>query len=372
MILFIRDDSDSGSLMGDIEGCPWNRRGWTMQERSLSTRILHFCKNKLYFECRTCIASEENEGLQKLRFFHMWPRNEDWMHQPAGNASESADDATTQKKWYERWTQIISEYSRRSLTKDFDKLPAIQGIAAEMSANIHDTYIPFAGMWKHNLKHDLLWQFEDSPVLVPSKYRAPTWSWASLDAKVIWSKGHVSPSSSHSSISRALFEVLIISDNAEMVEGNHFLKVRAFLKPLSFASECDYDDRWFYGDRGVFPYDLFVPAPSTNLTVALESLAASLSLGDRHGAIENRHFVKFAEARLDLDDKDGLTMSQRRLSYLHVDNACRPSGLILEPVKGANGIWRRVGVATIFGKWSNLFVEACFAENEESVQVTIV
>jgi hypothetical protein len=77
-ILSAFDDAEGGTARGDIESSLWNRRGWTCQERKLSTRMLHFCKDKLYFECRTCLKSEENEPTDS-RPFHLWPRNEDWM-----------------------------------------------------------------------------------------------------------------------------------------------------------------------------------------------------------------------------------------------------------------------------------------------------
>jgi hypothetical protein len=372
MILYIRDNSDSGSLIGDIEDSPWNRRGWTMQERSLSTRILHFCKNKLYFECRSCIATEENDGFQDLRFFQMWPRNEDWIQQTTSGASEAAD-SQPRKQWYERWVSTVSEYCRRSLTKDFDKLPAIQGIAAEMSANIHDTYIPFAGMWRQNMKHDLLWQVGDGPVSTLSNYRAPTWSWASLDARVAWTEKPATPESPSSWATSAPFEIVDIGErNSGIGSCAYFLTARALLKPIAFLTECGGDERWVYGNRGVFPHDLFARNRAADCNIPLDSLAHLSPEARRREAAGNRQIVKFAEGRLDLDDKDGLTTSQRRLFYLHVDSSYRPSGLILESMGHQIGDWKRVGVATVFGTRSNIFWEHCFTEDEVPVQVTIV
>ena len=76
MILCDQDSSDIGNWSSDLEGSSWNKRGWTLQERSVSTRMLHFCNTKLYFECRGCLKSEENEPLEryKPRTFEMWPR----------------------------------------------------------------------------------------------------------------------------------------------------------------------------------------------------------------------------------------------------------------------------------------------------------
>jgi hypothetical protein len=52
---------DEGTWTGDVFSSTWNHRGWCLQENILSKRLLHFCKNKIYFECRTILTSEENE-----------------------------------------------------------------------------------------------------------------------------------------------------------------------------------------------------------------------------------------------------------------------------------------------------------------------
>src|SRR5271156_6771907 len=109
-ILAAFDDAEPGTWSGDIEGCSWNRRGWTCQERKLSTRMLHFCKSKLYFECRTCLSSEENEPLTGSRPFQLWPRNEDWMQASIDPTSSDAD-SILKAKMYKLWTQNVTEYT---------------------------------------------------------------------------------------------------------------------------------------------------------------------------------------------------------------------------------------------------------------------
>lgn len=372
-ILSAFDDAEAGAWVGDIEGSLWNRRGWTCQERKLSTRMLHFCKNKLYFECRACLRSEENEPLNDSRQFQLWPRNEDWMQKSTDSVSPDAD-SMLKGKMYKLWTKGVTEYTQRLLTKDSDKLPAIQSIAAEMSTTISDIYIPSAGMWEGNLQHDLLWQVIDGPTYTPIKYRAPTWSWASLDARILWKELHVHPKKSHSSLSRASFEVLEIADLDFEDTPRAFLKVKACLKPLAFMIECGYEDRWVFGSRGVFPYDIFIStsSPAQPDPPEFSTPPWPLSLTDRDTAIEQGQFTKFAEGHLDLDDKDGLTSSRRTLYYMHIDNACRPSGLILESVEDVDGMWKRVGVAAVFTEWSDLFLEPCFGENEGPVEFTII
>jgi hypothetical protein len=152
----------------------------------------------------------------------------------------------------------------------------------------------------------------------------------------------------------------------------HFLKAKAFLKPIAFILECDPDDRWITGSRFKFPYDVFIPKASTAYDETLDSLVSILSVAERNLSVEAGDFIQFAEARLDLDDIDDLTKSRRSLCYLHVNRA-RPSGLILEAVIGSPATWKRVGVATVFNfKTGDLFVDPLFAENELLVEVTII
>jgi hypothetical protein len=370
-ILSTYDDAEAETWSGDVNNCPWNTRGWTLQERSLSTRMLHFCKNKIYFECRTCLRSEENEPLEIIRGFQLWPRYEEWMEPSSDSESESAH-SSLKARMYDIWRSAVMEYTRRRLTKDSDKLPAIQSMAAEMTAAINDAYISFAGMWRGHINHDLLWQVSDGPRSIPATYRAPSWSWASLDAKISWADAPVQTKPSHSSVSPALFNVLDVIDFSAGIAYSYFLKLKARLKPLAFITECDNDERWVFGSRTTFPYDLFIPTAISAQPSSLSRSESGLSLQERQKAIKQGCFAKFAEGSLDLDDKDGLTSSQRVFTYLHVNHASRPSGLILESVSNREDVWRRVGVATVFNVQSDLFREPAFTEVELPVEISII
>jgi hypothetical protein len=46
----------------NIRDSPLNQRGWVLQERPLSPRILHFCRNEMFWECREHAACESLPG----------------------------------------------------------------------------------------------------------------------------------------------------------------------------------------------------------------------------------------------------------------------------------------------------------------------
>ena len=91
----------------------------------------------------------------------------------------------SQSKFTAMWTEIVQRYSRCDLTFGSDKLIAISGIAKRMGLRMgfdKDDY--FAGMWRQDLLRQLLWYSFD-PGARSEKYRAPSWSWASIDADLV-------------------------------------------------------------------------------------------------------------------------------------------------------------------------------------------
>jgi len=75
---------------------------------------------------------------------------------------------------------------RCDLTKPEDKLVALSGTAMEMQSILNDEY--FAGLWRGYFIPGLLW-YVDGWTFGPKScraqpYRAPSWSWASVDGYV--------------------------------------------------------------------------------------------------------------------------------------------------------------------------------------------
>ena len=91
------------------------------------------------------------------------------------------------KSFLRNWQKIRNAYTNSSLTYTSDKMVALSGVADEFQSMSNYTYL--AGLWKECfLANQLLWkvskQLSGQPSVRPSVYRAPSWSWLSLDASI--------------------------------------------------------------------------------------------------------------------------------------------------------------------------------------------
>jgi len=85
------------------------------------------------------------------------------------------------------WYSLVSEYTRLNITYEQDLLPALSGIAKKVrQSRPGDVYL--AGLWGDTLLRDLVWYLGASRKSSrrPSKWRAPSWSWASLDGAIVY------------------------------------------------------------------------------------------------------------------------------------------------------------------------------------------
>jgi hypothetical protein len=80
------------------------------------------------------------------------------------------------------WRKVLSSYSRAQLSHQDDKEAALSGILKMLEGLFDDTYV--AGLWKGGLPSQLLWRTERS-AKSSQIYRAPSWSWLSIDGEVV-------------------------------------------------------------------------------------------------------------------------------------------------------------------------------------------
>ena len=154
-----------------------NRRGWVLQERLLAPRILHFGKTQLLWECRMLHASESfPSGIGDE---HLRPDLTPLMNLPRQSENNYGVFNNYMGK---RWEEIISMYSASELTVSSDRLVAISGVAKLLGNRLNNEYC--AGLWKSSIIPQLAWRMKAGAGVRPSSYRAPSWSWASVDGYV--------------------------------------------------------------------------------------------------------------------------------------------------------------------------------------------
>lgn len=158
-------------------------RAWCFQESLLSHRLLTFDRLQMSYTCLRHGLSESREiGTAVAKEY----KNEflPTFRGPLLNHDESLQSAL--RSWY----KVLADYTNRSLTFPSDKLVAISGIASVVGRFLNDEY--FAGLWRKSLPQSLLWSPYDEEDLPnpgyeatrPAEYRAPSWSWASVDSRI--------------------------------------------------------------------------------------------------------------------------------------------------------------------------------------------
>ncbi|OCL14519.1 HET-domain-containing protein [Glonium stellatum] len=162
---------------------PLTKRAWALQERVLARRTLHFGKHQMYFECCNSLLGEN--GLRfELRFnsVHTPMESADSKH-PVDSTDSALETSlpwpvvTNPNPILNNWHDLLWAYGSRKLTNASDKLPALSGLAQIFSEKLKDQCV--ASLWRNSLIEGLLWQ--GLHVNRVPEYRAPSWSWASVD-----------------------------------------------------------------------------------------------------------------------------------------------------------------------------------------------
>jgi len=155
---------------------PLSSRGWVLQESILSFRALVYDQHEVRWSCPTMKACEcTPEG-------HI---RQSWSKLDKGEA-----EIVDKRDLSNAWASIVHEFSRRKLTYSRDKLPALAGIAGEMSHDKRPTQY-LGGLWEDDLRHNLAWFVPPRSTVSPYREtnrtqgcHAPSWSWAAVDGEV--------------------------------------------------------------------------------------------------------------------------------------------------------------------------------------------
>ncbi|KAL0930572.1 heterokaryon incompatibility protein [Colletotrichum truncatum] len=169
-------------------------RGWVFQETFLAPRLLHFAGSQLLWECH---ETDKCEGFPHGIPFHESTKNLDRLmaasdetkkrlsEEPHCRNSNRLGDETLSL-----WQDVMSHYGYRQFTRPSDKLYAISGVAKLFQEVTGQEYL--AGLWRSRILEQLDWYVEE-PTAASATYRAPSWSWASIDGEVsnfTWDPAH--------------------------------------------------------------------------------------------------------------------------------------------------------------------------------------
>ena len=232
-----------------LEEAKLNRRAWVLQERILSPRVLHFGRQQIFWECREFEACEAYPGgTPKIPYFDVLnlktaiPMSRSTRFQDGPLEGAVGSRSRGKDAFLNYWGSIVEIYTRGGLTVATDKLVALSGIADEAQQLLRDEYL--AGLWRQTLLEELIWvasdEYPDSSFRFrPKEYRAPSWSWASLEGATSYSE---CLPSNHEMITTmaSIVEAQItpISNRTGQVSGG-FLKICGRLGLLRWAQDPD-------------------------------------------------------------------------------------------------------------------------------------
>ncbi|KAJ9613066.1 hypothetical protein H2200_003007 [Cladophialophora chaetospira] len=170
----------------DMENFPLLDRSWVYQEMHLSSRVLHFCFQEVIWSCRAMrrsqsgISDEEaTTEFENSTDLHGWDPS--WKDLERQRNPDNFDEVRT------LWYRIVEEYTRLHISFPSDIFPALAALTQRMYGLRSDGDVFMAGLWRKTLLLDMMWR---SPTGIaferPRRWRAPTWSWASVQTQVIW------------------------------------------------------------------------------------------------------------------------------------------------------------------------------------------
>jgi hypothetical protein len=201
---------------------PLEERAWVLQERIMAPRILKYGADQMFWECQEGILLEcradpsptytmlrktsDRANDMDIKGWKSQLRAARRIEEPESSNAHIRDSSqktdtdtaepnqfdakksTAQRAIYDLWYNVINEYSRRKLTRETDKLPALSALAEEFARLTGDTYL--SGFWKNDLLHALLWRIETSYSsdqipegrgTKPNVRLAPSWSWVAVN-----------------------------------------------------------------------------------------------------------------------------------------------------------------------------------------------
>lgn len=315
-------------------------RGWVVQERVLPPRVLHFGQKQVFWECRTEDASETYPlGVPPDMYRPSYCIKRPWPLTSNIRAliqTSTRDFEMLSRDLYNYWGKIVQAYSQCDLTRKEDKLVAISGLAREVYLALggHDEYL--AGLWRRDILSQLLWYHGAySPNGVrPEHYRAPTWSWASMDGTIM------PPDTRISNLYVTLVDIQInhLTNDAFGQVRNGFVRLRGPLLTVTFEKKSmdEFLDGQELGEEGLQPVvDLDDDLSAHSYDPYIDTYYDAFLNGQQLGH-------ESPSPSVDLDD----SILEHPLHFMPFCKGSNTShqGLLLQPTGTAKGQFRRCGL----------------------------
>lgn len=193
-------------LPEEIEASCWSERGWTFQEKLLSSRVIYIGESGISAHCRKdgFEYRKQNFGAGHIRGRpyseiskdeSSVTRRRDFLDAPDAPRPILADWSSIHRA-RRLWYDLLSSYTYRQLQFESDTLVAISGVVERLgrlfrSFGADSEYM--AGFWKDDLAYGLCWEQEDSLRAKakrinnrPKSTSWPSWSWCSINRPVTW------------------------------------------------------------------------------------------------------------------------------------------------------------------------------------------
>ncbi|KAF3014758.1 hypothetical protein E8E14_010175 [Neopestalotiopsis sp. 37M] len=184
-----------------VEKQSLNRRAWVIQERMLSKRVISFARDQLFWECLELRANEafpngtpsDNGASVYWMYDKFFMKDILYGLSPAPCESEIARPISWESECWNRymfngWREFLVSYTRCGLTKPADKLVAIRGVAEAFGRCMQLDFLEdfVAGLWLPQLGWELCWTVMNlhRTSMATARWRAPSWSWASIESQV--------------------------------------------------------------------------------------------------------------------------------------------------------------------------------------------
>ncbi|KAF2267456.1 HET-domain-containing protein [Lojkania enalia] len=175
----------------------WNTRGWTLQEKVMSRRLLMFTDYQVYFRCSNMVWSEDvvlektrmSQNMQKKPQPLRWAADRTLTRKPPTmmqrlsyyfirlfDSPPATESIPTQLLNY---TSIVREYTQRTLSNPDDAVNAVLGILRTLK----NTGPFYHGLPREFFDEALLWHILDCSSTCKALNILPSWTWAAWSTR---------------------------------------------------------------------------------------------------------------------------------------------------------------------------------------------